>query len=62
MLQSRCTDELGTVQPTAEEKAKSWGATKDWLLTAAGQTIHHNNSIQPWRIDPDGSIHNAMFA
>ena len=43
VLMSRCTDEIGQIQPTRAQMA-------------AGL----NNSIQPWRIESDGSVHNAI--
>ena len=43
-LQSRCTDELGQVQP-------------DRRLV---RVRFPDNSIQPWRIASDGSVHNAI--
>ena len=43
-LRSRCTDELGQVQPDRR------------LVRVRGQ----DNSIQPWRIESDGSVHNAI--
>ena len=44
-LQSRCTDELGQVQPDRR---------------VLGRVIGQDNSIQPWRIASDGSVHNAI--
>ena len=56
VLQSRCTDEHGEVQPTIDEAAKVLGVTPDYFMQA-----DHFNGIQPWRINRDGSIHNALF-
>jgi sulfane dehydrogenase subunit SoxC len=61
VIQSRCTDELGQVQPNLDEKAKEWGVEPNWFLTPESSSTHMN-TIQPWRIDRDGGIHNAMFA
>ena len=61
-LMSRCTDELGQVQPTRAQAAEFWrpGAvypgTPDQPLRVTGQ----DNSIQPWLIASDGSVHNAI--
>ena len=44
-LQSRCTDELGQIQPDRRR---------------VGRVIGQDNSIQPWRIASDGSVHNAI--
>ena len=64
-LQSRCTDDQGIVQPTLEAMSKSWGIeSKDfWRAMEAnmGSGPYHNNSIQPWKIDSDGSVHNAIL-
>jgi len=54
-LQSRCTDELGSVQASRAEIIEYW--------TQRGQPARvkgQDNSIQPWRIDRDGSVHNAI--
>lgn len=60
MLQSRCTDELGEVQPSLAELNKHWGIT-DKDLQAKSRYIHFN-AIQPWKVDRDGSVHDAMFS
>ena len=54
-LQSRCTDELGSVQPTRAQIGEFWAA-RGQPPRIKGQ----DNSIQPWRIDRDGSVHNAI--
>lgn len=52
LLQSRAIDELGNVQPT-----------KDQLRTARGfNSIYHNNSIQTWLVNKDGSIENVEIS
>jgi sulfane dehydrogenase subunit SoxC len=56
MLQSRCTDERGEVQPTIAEAAKILGVTPEYFLQA-----DHFNGIQPWRVNPDGTIHSATY-
>jgi sulfane dehydrogenase subunit SoxC len=50
-LMSRCTDELGQVQP-ARDQVKEFFDSRG----VPGQ----DNSIQPWRIASDGSVHNAI--
>ena len=54
-LMSRCTDDLGTVQPTRAEIAKYWNEpfTADYRVKGA------DNSIQLWKIASDGSVHNG---
>ena len=56
ILQSRCTDEKGEVQPTILEAAKVLGVSPDYFMQA-----DHFNGIQPWKINRDGSIVNALF-
>ncbi len=59
---SRTTDEIGQVQPTRAQVAEFWrpGAVypgePDQPFSVTGQ----DNSIQPWRIGSDGSVHNAI--
>jgi sulfane dehydrogenase subunit SoxC len=57
-LQSRCTDELGTVQPTRAQAAKYFNKplTPDFRVEGA------DNTIQPWKIASDGSVHNGNAA
>ena len=55
-LQSRCTDELGSVQPSRTQIAEFWNQPPDQPVRIRGQ----DNSIQPWRIESDGSVHNAI--
>jgi sulfane dehydrogenase subunit SoxC len=56
VLQSRCTDERGEVQPTITEAAKILGVMPEYFLQA-----DHFNGIQPWKVNRDGSIQNALF-
>jgi sulfane dehydrogenase subunit SoxC len=49
VLQSRCTDETGYVQPTLAELTKVRGLN----------SIYHNNAIQSWKVAADGSVHNV---
>ena len=50
LLQSRATDERGRVQPTRAA----------WLPQYMPQQRYHNNSIQTWAIEADGSISNVF--
>jgi sulfane dehydrogenase subunit SoxC len=56
MLMSRCTDELGTVQPTRADVAKYWNKPLDDKLRIQGS----DNTVQPWRVASDGSVHNGL--
>jgi sulfane dehydrogenase subunit SoxC len=49
ILQSRCTDETGYVQPTLAELVKVRGLN----------SIYHNNAIQSWKVLADGSVQNV---
>jgi sulfane dehydrogenase subunit SoxC len=55
VIQARCTDERGEVQPTIAEAAKNLGVTTDYFYQA-----DHFNGIQPWKVNRDGSIQNAL--
>jgi sulfane dehydrogenase subunit SoxC len=52
---SRCTDELGTVQPTRAEVAKYWNVPLENL-----QVKGADNTVHSWKIASDGSVHNGM--
>ena len=49
-------DEIGQIQPAREQVAEFWNQPPDQPPRVRGQ----DNSIQPWRIDSDGSVHNAI--
>ena len=49
VLQSRCTDETGYVQPTLAELVKVRGLN----------SVYFNNAIQNWKVAADGSVHNV---
>jgi sulfane dehydrogenase subunit SoxC len=50
MLQSRCIDETGYVQPKMRQLREVRGT----------RSIYHNNAIQTWRIDAEGQVHNVQ--
>ena len=60
MLQSRCTDERGTVQPSLAQFSEIWGVKPDYFQTTSN-TVTHFNPIQPWKVTRDGSVHNAIW-
>lgn len=60
LVQSRCTDERGDVQPTIEDLARAWGVSSDFFL-APRTRIHHFNAVFPWKITRDGTVQNALF-
>ena len=49
VLQSRCTDETGYVQPTLADLVKARGLNSTF----------HLNAIQSWKVAADGSVHNV---
>jgi sulfane dehydrogenase subunit SoxC len=67
VLQSRCTDELGQIQPTLAEYARAVLGPEarpyppGYPGDIEGETHGHCNAIQPWRVNRDGSVHNAMY-
>ncbi len=58
VIQSRCIDELGQVQPSGAELAKFFNVAPDYYKTHGTQGT--DNRIQPWRVASDGTIHNAL--
>jgi sulfane dehydrogenase subunit SoxC len=65
VIQSRCTDDNGDVQPTMSEIATIWGLAPDYFQSKNFQTaghFGHFNAIQPWKVNRDGSVQNAMFS
>ena len=54
-LLSRCTDELGQVQPSRAQVAAFWKVPLDPSYNVPGL----DNTIQPWRIASDGSVQNG---
>ena len=62
VIQSRATDETGDVQATLAELSKNWGIPMaDWRKPDRPRAIHMT-AQQPWKINRDGSISDAMFA
>lgn len=58
VIQSRCIDELGQVQPSEAELAKFFNVPADYYKTHGTQGT--DNRIQPWRVASDGTVHNAL--
>jgi sulfane dehydrogenase subunit SoxC len=54
-LLSRCTDELGTVQPSREEVGKYWHDPPDRIRVRG-----NDNTIQPWKVASDGRVTNGL--
>jgi sulfane dehydrogenase subunit SoxC len=59
VIQSRCTDDQGDVQPSRAALYGHWGVT-DIDPQKPPRAIHFN-AMQPWRVARDGSLHDAMF-
>jgi sulfane dehydrogenase subunit SoxC len=62
VLQSRCTDDRGEVQPTLAELGKIWGVDMDYFrsMSPATADMGNFNAIQPWKVTADGSVRNAL--
>jgi sulfane dehydrogenase subunit SoxC len=60
VIQSRCTDDQGEVQPSVAELYKNWGITGEEAKKPVRAS--HYNAMQPWKVARDGSVHNAMFS
>lgn len=60
VIQSRCTDERGQVQPTEAEFAKFWSFTRQQLYATIQSQLGHCNWIQPWRVNRDGHVTNGL--
>jgi len=57
VLKSRCTDDVGQVQPTREEIAKYLGHPPDYFNKRRVGGL--DNTIMPWRVASDGTVHNG---
>jgi sulfane dehydrogenase subunit SoxC len=55
VLLSRCTDELGTRQPSRAESAKFFNKPLEGFRVPG-----NDNTVQPWRVASDGSVHNGL--
>ncbi len=53
---SRCTDEIGQVQPTREQVAKFWNEPVERNYRVPGL----DNSVMPWKVAKDGSVTNGL--
>ena len=60
VLQSRCTDERGVVQPSLLELAKIWGVEPGYFRKTTNSVIHFN-PIQPWKVTREGSVQNVIW-
>ncbi len=61
VLQSRCTDERGDVQPSLAEIASLWGVQPRYFQSPTTRVFHFN-PIYPWKVTPDGHVESALFA
>ena len=59
LIASRCTDEVGSTQPTTAEFSEVSGAD---VSQFSRRIFPRMNVIQPWRIDSDGTATNAIFS
>jgi len=58
VLQSRCIDELGQVQPSKAEVAKVFKQPANYYHDHG--VPGSDNTVQPWRVASDGSVHNGL--
>jgi len=60
-IQSRCTDELGQVQPTLPELCELMGMSfEDFKKPSTLVRLGRVNAIQAWKVTREGSVENAM--
>ena len=59
VIQSRCTDDQGDVQPSRAALYGHWGVTE--VDPQKPPRAIHFNAMQPWKVARDGSLHDAMF-
>jgi sulfane dehydrogenase subunit SoxC len=55
VLMSRCTDDVGTVQPTRAEVATYWNEPPE-----KSRVRGNDNTVQPWKVASDGSVLNGL--
>jgi sulfane dehydrogenase subunit SoxC len=67
IIQSRCTDEKGYVQPTPDEVPTSWGVdSSSECFNVMGELCNqvprdtHNSFIMSWKIAANGDVSNPM--
>jgi hypothetical protein len=59
MIASRCTDERGSYQPTTAQFAKFEGLDVE---SVKGRGFSRFNVPQPWKIDREGKVTNAIYS
>jgi sulfane dehydrogenase subunit SoxC len=69
VLQSRCTDEAGNVQPSTDETSKNWNSdNSEACVSVLGEDCKKiprradRAYIQSWRVLADGTVANAFVA
>ena len=60
VLQSRCLDEKGQLQPSEAEYARYWNLTRGQLYGTIQSQLGHCNWIQPWKVGRDGKVTNGL--
>jgi hypothetical protein len=61
VLQSRCTDERGDVQPSLADIATLWGVEPSYFQ-APTTRVFHFNPVYPWIVRASGHVESALFA
>ena len=70
LIQSRCTNEFGDIQPSMRELGKLWGDKREPQV--AGSDVEKfwqdapimeffSNPVQPWKVARDGSVQDALY-
>jgi sulfane dehydrogenase subunit SoxC len=62
IIAARCTDERGATQPTTAQLAKAKGRELDVDNAVGLNNYNRFNAPQPWKIDREGKVTNAIFA
>lgn len=60
IVQSRCIDDRGQVQPSEAEFAKFWGVTREQLYKTIQTYVGHCNWMQAWTVNSDGRVTNGL--
>jgi sulfane dehydrogenase subunit SoxC len=62
VIMSRCTDDVGQVQPTLAQLSERHHVSIDIWTDKTHSGYGHFNAIQSWKVGKDGGVHNAMFS
>jgi sulfane dehydrogenase subunit SoxC len=60
VIQSRCTDDRGDIQPSLADLATLWGVNPEYFQSPTTRVFHFN-PVYPWRVRSDGRVESALF-